>query len=52
MREYFDYGDLGNSVLYLLAGLELVFVSIGIAWLSKRIEVSETIITDSNLKGP
>ena len=37
MRRYFDYGDFENSLLYLLGGLELVFVSIGMAFIAKRV---------------
>ena len=28
MKTYFNYDDLGNSVLYLIAGLELIVISI------------------------
>ena len=37
MRTYFDYGDFENSILYLLGGVELVFVAAGMAIISRRI---------------
>ena len=37
MKTYFNYDDLGNSVLYLIAGLELIVISIVLALVSKRV---------------
>ncbi len=38
MSTYFNYGDFENSILYLLGGIELVFVSIAITWISGRVQ--------------
>ena len=37
MYDYFGYDDFGNSLLYLFGGLELVFVSIFVAYISTRV---------------
>ena len=37
MYNYFGYDDFGNSLLYLFGGLELVFVSILVAYVSSRV---------------
>ena len=37
MFNYFGYDDFGNSLLYLFGGLELVFVSILVAYVSTRV---------------
>ena len=35
MHTFFNYGDFENSLLYLGGGLELVVISIAMAWISK-----------------
>lgn len=37
MMKYFHYGDYENSLLYLLGGVELIFVSIAMTFVSKRV---------------
>eukprot|EP00092_Neocalanus_flemingeri_P003893 GFUD01004190.1.p1 GENE.GFUD01004190.1~~GFUD01004190.1.p1 ORF type:complete len:678 (-),score=158.14 GFUD01004190.1:36-1901(-) len=37
MQEYFDYGDMANSILYLLAGVELIVVFSLLSIASKRV---------------
>ena len=37
MQKYFDYGDQANSILYLLAGLELIVIFIMLSIASKRV---------------
>ncbi len=35
MRTFFNYGDFENSILYLAGGVELVVVSVAMAWIAK-----------------
>jgi len=37
MQKYFDYGDQANSVLYLLAGVELIVIFVILSIASKRV---------------
>ena len=37
MKTYFDYDDFGNSVLYLLGGIELLLVSLLMTIISRRV---------------
>ena len=43
MQKFFDYGDQANSVLYLLAGLELIVIFVMLTVASKRVSDKKLI---------
>ena len=47
MQKYFDYGDQANSILYLLAGLELIVIFLMLSIASKR--VNDRILISAGL---